>query len=155
MTGKTYEQVLKERILEPLGMKQTGYDMHEYIIPGRASGYENKLSGYQHASYLNMGLPYAAGSMYSSVEDLMIWNQALYGNSLLADSLKNKMFTGYLEMEKNIKAGYGWFNERIPTPDTTKMISMIWHSGGINGFSTELGRFRGEEFCGSIGQCFQ
>ncbi len=141
MTGKTYEQLLKERILEPLGMKQTGYDMHEYIIPGRAAGYENKLSGYQHASYLNMGLPYAAGSMYSSVEDLMIWNQALYGNRLLADSLKRKMFDGYLEMEPNMKAGYGWFNEKIPTQDSTRMISMIWHNGGINGFMTELARF--------------
>lgn len=141
MTGKTYEQLLKERILEPLGMKQTGYDMHEYIIPGRASGYETKLSGYQHASYLNMGLPYAAGSMYSSVEDLMIWNQALYGNKLLADSLKRKMFDGYLELDKNIKAGYGWFNEKIQTPDTNKVIHMIWHNGGINGFMTELARF--------------
>lgn len=145
ITGKTYEQVLKEKILEPLGMKQTGYDMHEYIIPGRAVGYERKLSGYQHASYLNMGLPYAAGSLYSSVEDLMIWNQALYGNKLLADSLKLKMFDGYLEMEKNIKAGYGWFNEKIQTPDTNKVIHMIWHSGGINGFRSELARFPNEK----------
>jgi CubicO group peptidase (beta-lactamase class C family)/pimeloyl-ACP methyl ester carboxylesterase len=145
LTGKTYEQVLKERILEPLGMKQTGYDMHEYIIPGRASGYEKKLAGYQHASYLDMGLPYAAGSLYSSVEDLMIWNLALYGNRLLADSLKQKMFNGYLELDKNIKAGYGWFIEQIPMPDTNKVINMIWHNGGINGFMTELARFPEEK----------
>ena len=145
VTGKTYEQLLKERILEPLGMKQTGYDMHEYIIPGRASGYERKLSGYKHAAYLDMGLPYAAGSLYSSVEDLMIWNQALYGNSLLADSLKEKMFAGYLEMDSNTKAGYGWFNEQIPAKDSTRMIQMIWHSGGINGFRTELARFPEEK----------
>jgi CubicO group peptidase (beta-lactamase class C family)/pimeloyl-ACP methyl ester carboxylesterase len=145
LTGKTYEQLLKEKILEPLGMKQTGYDMHEYIISGRASGYEKKLAGYQHASYLDMGLPYAAGSLYSSVEDLMIWNLALYGNRLLADSLKQKMFNGYLELDKNIKAGYGWFIEQIPMPDTNKVINMIWHNGGINGFMTELARFPEEK----------
>ena len=40
VTGKPYDQVLKENILDPLGMKDTGYDRHDTIIKKRASGYQ-------------------------------------------------------------------------------------------------------------------
>src|SRR5512145_1892680 len=39
VTGKSYEQVLKENILDPAGMKNTGYDHHDTLIQKRASGY--------------------------------------------------------------------------------------------------------------------
>src|SRR5687768_11004790 len=39
VTGKSYEQVLKENILDPAGMKNTGYDHHDTLIPKRAAGY--------------------------------------------------------------------------------------------------------------------
>jgi len=39
VTGKTYEQVLKENIFDPLGMKNSGYDHYDTIIPKRAAGY--------------------------------------------------------------------------------------------------------------------
>jgi len=80
VTGQTYEQALKARILDPLGMKNTGYDHFGNIIEKRASGYEKGPDGYRNAGYLDMSIPYAAGSMYSTVEDLYLWDQALYTN---------------------------------------------------------------------------
>lgn len=142
LTGKPYEELLQERIFIPLGMRSSGLENNQELIPERAAGYEPTLTGFKNAPYLDMGQPYAAGSLYSTVEDLMIWNQSLYKNQLLSDSLKVKMFAGYYVMEdENLKAGYGWFNEKLTTPDSSRSISMIWHSGGINGFSTELARF--------------
>jgi len=79
VTGKTYEAVLREHILEPLGMKGTGYDHSEPLIPGWAAGYENGLDGMRNAPFLDMLLPHAAGALYSTVEDLYLWDRALYG----------------------------------------------------------------------------
>src|SRR5215213_1943830 len=52
VTGKPYEQVLKENIFDPAGMKYTGYDHHDMIIPKRASGYARTADGYTNAVYL-------------------------------------------------------------------------------------------------------
>src|SRR5688572_29529175 len=54
VTGKSYEQVLKENILDPAGMKNTGYDHHNTIIPKRATGYSKTPDGYTNAPYLDM-----------------------------------------------------------------------------------------------------
>src|SRR6266513_5336418 len=70
VTGKPYEQVLKENIFDPLGMKNSGYDHWETILSKRAIGYTQNPRGYETAPYLDMSIPYAAGSLYSTVEDL-------------------------------------------------------------------------------------
>src|ERR1044072_409012 len=59
VTGKPYEQVLKQNIFDPLGMKNTGYDRHDTLIPKRASGYSKTPDGYTNAPYLDMSIPYA------------------------------------------------------------------------------------------------
>ncbi len=144
VTKKPYHTVLQEQILDVVGMKNTGYDFFEEIISNRAAGYEHNLDGYTNAAYLDMSLPYAAGSLYSTVEDLFLWNKALYTQKLLPDSLKKKMFTGYADAGGD-KAGYGWFVRHFPSKDSTRQIEMIWHNGGINGFLSELARFPKDE----------
>src|SRR5882724_7849807 len=67
VTGKPYEQVLKENILDPLGMKNSGYDHYNTILSRRATGYTKTQRGYETAPYLDMSIPYAAGSIYSTV----------------------------------------------------------------------------------------
>jgi CubicO group peptidase (beta-lactamase class C family) len=93
ITGKPYAEVLKERIFTPLGMTDSGYDVYATLIPKRAQGYEKTADGYINAAYLDMSLPYAAGSIYSTVEDLYKWDQALYGEKILSAESKNLMFT--------------------------------------------------------------
>ena len=66
ITGKPYEQVLKERIFDPLGMSDTGFDHLETILPKRATGYSKNPTGFVNSSYVDMSVPYAAGSLYSS-----------------------------------------------------------------------------------------
>ena len=75
--GTTYEESLQQRIFDPLGMHDSGYDHHDTILPNRAAGYERQGAGYRNAAYLDMSLPYAAGSLYSTVEDLALWDRAL------------------------------------------------------------------------------
>jgi CubicO group peptidase (beta-lactamase class C family) len=139
VTGKTYEAVLKENILVPLGMKDSGYDHYGDILPKRASGYQRDLGGVVNAPYLDMALPYAAGSLYSTVEDLYRWDQALYTGKLVPGDLKQKLFTPNLE-----HYGYGWNIETIPANEPGAGQTMISHGGGINGFNTLEQRLVGD-----------
>jgi len=139
VTGKTYEQVLQENILTPLKMNNTGYDHHGTILPHRASGYEKTGSTYINANYLDMSIPYAAGSLYATVEDLYLWDQALYTNKLLSKKYMDLLFS------KHIPAfgghyGYGWSVSKVPNGKTGDSLKVIGHGGGINGFNTLITR---------------
>lgn len=143
-----YEKVLQQRILSPLKMYNTGYDHSETIIANRAAGYVRRYNGFKNADYLHMSLPFAAGSLYSTVEDLFKWNLALYTDQLLPESQKQRMFTGSLPVDDAVffkddkdSIASGWFVKNFHKKDTAQVGKMIWHSGGINGFLTELVRF--------------
>jgi CubicO group peptidase (beta-lactamase class C family) len=131
LTGQTYAQALQQRILDPVGMKNTGYDVSATVLPKRASGYESGLGGLVNASYLDMTIPYAAGSLYSTVEDLYLWDRALYLDKLLPAPLKQQMFTPGME-----QYAHGWFVEPFKLNDDKTEVATIGHGGGINGFST-------------------
>jgi CubicO group peptidase (beta-lactamase class C family) len=131
VTGKKYEQALQEMILTPLGLKDTGYDWPRTILPQRAAGYDGRGANIRNADYIDMQHPYAAGSLYSTVTDLLRWEQALYTNVLLPDAAKQIMWTPF----KNGYA-YGW---SIAEPSAATFgHKRIAHSGGINGFSSML-----------------
>ncbi len=134
VTGKTYEQALQENIFDPLGMKDTGYDHHGPIMKRRATGYEKTFDGYVNSAYLDMSLPYAAGALYSTVEDLYIWDQALYSDKLISAEYREKMFTPFLN-----DYAYGWGVRKRAFGGGDSLLS-IGHGGGINGFNTLITR---------------
>ncbi|HEY6230672.1 MAG TPA: serine hydrolase [Pyrinomonadaceae bacterium] len=136
VTGKTYEQVLKENILDPVGMKNTGYDHYDAIIGKRAAGYVKTARGYRNAPYLDMTIPYAAGSLYSTVEDLFLWDQALNENKILSAASKELMFKPNLE-----NYGYGFVITKATLGPNKLEVPVIQHDGGINGFNTLILRF--------------
>jgi len=115
-------------------MKDTGYDHHETILAKRAAGYQKTPRGFVNAPYLDMSLPYAAGSLYSTVEDLYLWDQALYGEKLLSAQYKELMFKPGLD-----DYAYGW-GVRKAALGPGKEIQVIRHDGGINGFNTLIVR---------------
>jgi len=140
VTGKPYEQVLKENIFDPLGMKNTGYDHHGTIIPKRAAGYIKTADGYANAPYLDMSIPYAAGSLYSTVEDLYLWDQALYTDKVLTAQSKALMYKPFLN-----EYAYGWVITNASFKQNDQPVAVITHNGGINGFSTTIARFPKEK----------
>jgi CubicO group peptidase (beta-lactamase class C family) len=131
VTKKKYEAALQEMILDPLGLKGTGYDWPSTILPKRASGYQGRGPAFANAPPLDMQQPYAAGSMYSTVEDLLAWDQALYTEKLLPDAAKQLMWTPFKD-----GYAYGWgIRDASPATFGYKQIA---HSGGINGFSSMI-----------------
>jgi CubicO group peptidase (beta-lactamase class C family) len=131
-SGEPYEQALQNMILTPLAMMDTGFDSHTKIIPRRASGYENRRGELRNAAALDMRQPYAAGGLYSTVEDLLKWDQALYTDRLLPTAAKQLMWTPFKE-----NYAYGWLVS-APMPNQFGGHRRIEHGGGINGFSSTI-----------------
>jgi tetratricopeptide (TPR) repeat protein len=82
-----------------------------------------------------MSLPYAAGSLYSTVQDLYAWDQALYTEKLFPERLKELLFKNHIS-----NYGYGWNIRSKKLPDSEQKLRSISHGGGINGFSTLIER---------------
>lgn len=135
LTGKTYETVLTERILKPLGMTNSGYDNTSPLMPKRASGYQKQPAGYVNAPYLDMSLPYAAGSIYSTVEDLYKWDQALHEGKILSAESRKLMFT-----PGRSTYGYGIYITDDTIGKSELKTRFLGHTGGIHGFNSLMTR---------------
>ncbi|MGS0535411.1 serine hydrolase [Pseudoalteromonas sp. SaAl2] len=136
ITQQRYQDVLQENIFTPLNMHNTGYDSHEKLITQRASGYNNNLNGYTNAEYLDMSIPYAAGSLYSTARDLVKWDQALYTNKLINEELKKQMYT--VTQQRNY--AFGWEVNQLNTDKYGKPLTQVQHGGGIDGFNAFISR---------------
>ena len=130
VSGEKYADYLKKHVFGPLDMQESGYDDSSAILANRASGYRVTPAGLRNADYIDMSLPYAAGSLYSTVRDLSRWDRALYTDKVLSKASREKMWT---PVKNNY--GYGW---SIAQSHNHKQIS---HGGGINGFSTFIARY--------------
>jgi CubicO group peptidase (beta-lactamase class C family) len=145
VTGKSYAQALRERILDPLGMRASGYDLAAPLLEKRARGYERGLLDVRNAEYLDMSLPFASGALYSTVEDLYLWDQALYGDKVLPPAATERMFTPNLEVGPTARHvlehyAYGWRIHEWPIGPGKAGRLTVWHEGTINGFSARIMR---------------
>jgi CubicO group peptidase (beta-lactamase class C family) len=124
ISGQTYEGFVQDNIFTRLGMKDSGYDSNSAVIPRRAVGYSAGANGPVNARYIDMSIPYSAGALYSTTEDLLRWQRALFSGKLLSSASLQKMttpFNGY---------GFGLSFPRVQGRET------IAHNGGIEGFNT-------------------
>jgi CubicO group peptidase (beta-lactamase class C family) len=132
VSGKTYAEALREQILDKAGMQNTGIDSIATVLPERAKGYEYGYEGYVNAAPINMATStYAAGAMYSTVKDLLLWQKALKGTSLLSEENKKIFFT----------PGQGNYAFGLYVNKTKDGKTVIGHPGGISGFSSFMIRF--------------
>ena len=132
VTSDTYENFIEKNIFKPLGMKNSRYGKMNEIIPNRANGYsEAEGDSFVNANYLSLTLPYAAGSLMSTVDDLLLWQNAISANTLIErSSLETAINGSTLANGEKIPYGYGWGKNKIQGE------TAIAHSGGIFGYST-------------------
>ncbi|MCB0630019.1 MAG: serine hydrolase [Saprospiraceae bacterium] len=123
VSGMPYDDYLTENIFEPLGMKNSGFEHYRSVIPKKAQGYAAMGEYAERAGHIVADIAGAAGALYSTTEDLLIWHRALMDKKLISEASYEKMFTPYLN-----NYGYGWeIEEHAGT--------MVYrHSGGIDGF---------------------
>lgn len=130
ISGQPYSTFLRENIFAPLGMKDSGYDSNTRIIPRHAVGYApGPGGGPVVAGYIDMSIPFSAGGLYSTTQDLLRWEQALYGGKLLTTASLRKMTTPFRE---NYAFG-------LTVRKTSNADRVFSHNGGIEGFNTWVG----------------
>jgi CubicO group peptidase (beta-lactamase class C family) len=128
VSGQGYAAFVAENIFKPLGMADTGYDVHAMVIPRRAAGYSPRAGIVVNADYVDMTIPQGAGALYSTTHDLLKWERGLFGGKLLKPESLKAMITPYKD---NYALGVA-----VSTKDGATTVS---HGGGIEGFNTWLG----------------
>ncbi len=134
VSGEKYADYIKKYIFEPLGMSDSGYEPTATILDYRVSGYHRCGHVFCNANYMDMSIPFAAGALYSTVEDMYKWDRALYTDKILSNALRRQMFMVVMN-----NYGYGW--------DLSPMVhhQQIGHGGNIFGFSAYIARFPKEK----------
>ncbi len=129
ISGVSYERFLEEHIFHPLGMHHTFYDRTTQAVPGRVMGYQYAPAGFERADYGSTPWPHAAGGLLSSVDDLLLWDEALYTDRLIDRSLLERAFTpALLSARVSTHYGYGWGIAEY------EGHGLLEHEGGSIGF---------------------
>jgi CubicO group peptidase (beta-lactamase class C family) len=133
VTGQPYPKVLEDRIFVPLGMRGSGQEPSPGVVSNRASGYRPLLDGFAECGLMDTSALFATGSLYSTVEDLCRWDQALYTDRVLPGSLRERMFQG-----GSNDYGYGWRLQPVPGSE-----AVMYHEGSTFGFQSLITRHVG------------
>lgn len=133
VSKESYEEYLKQNIFKKLSMNDSGYDDYKKIIKDRANGYVlvGEEKSLVNCDFIDMSVPYAAGALYSTVEDLYIWNNKLIKGEILSEYSLNQMLSKHIKTEE-CYYGYGVFLDDIELGG--KVRKKMWHNGGIPGF---------------------
>ena len=136
VTGRKYGEYLNETFFTPHGLSSTMYCSVSPIIKRRAQGYERGPNGLVNASYISMELPYAAGSLCSTVGDLVAWTRLLHSGKIVSAPSFQAMTTPVkLPVPRPMSYGFGLVS------DTLGSHRRIQHGGGINGFISSLAHY--------------
>ncbi len=127
ISGLSYEEFITNEIFAPLKMTRSGYGENTFGISNTARGYT--LSG-DDAVTIDMSVPYAAGALTSTLNDLFLWDQSFYNNTLLNESNKALLYTPGLN---NYALGW-WINFGNHGPAYS-------HGGAIIGFRSYIARY--------------
>lgn len=136
ITEQGYEEFLKQEFFEPLGMHNTSYCSNTKIVKNKVYGYNYSPNGLLQKSYLNHTWPYAAGSLCSTTEDLLIWMKALHGGKVLTPPMYLSMISPEkLNNGSSVSYAKGLVNF------SNFGHKEIAHGGGISGFLTDTRYF--------------
>nr|WP_321440681.1 serine hydrolase [uncultured Hyphomonas sp.] len=141
VSGQTYETYLQENILSPLDLDHTYYNRPERVIPHRAEGYVGTESGYENAPLLEPLIPFSAGALASTVQDIQHYIDTVHRKNALGDAVRDTLYTQ--------KA----FPDGEPNPYALGALVIreweghrkIAHAGDIDGFSAYMAYYPDED----------
>jgi CubicO group peptidase (beta-lactamase class C family) len=100
VSGQPYANFLQSNVFEPLRMEHSGYDRAKDIIKERASGYGIVDGHVANSDFIDMSIPFSAGGIYSTVEDMYRWNEAVAEDGKLS-SPRTVVSLGLLEEKES------------------------------------------------------
>lgn len=135
ISGISLADYLEQNLFKPLGMNNTGVYSVNRLLDHEAYGYDMENGKIVKALNWNMDWAGGAGSLYSTVQDLYTWNEAIFnGRVLSAESMKAAFAPVVLNSGEKIEYGYGW---SLSDYRGSKFIS---HGGGLHGFISYITR---------------
>lgn len=137
VSGKSFATYLHENIFAPLEMTNSvAYEKGVSEIAQRAMGYRVEGEKIIFSDQSQTSAVLGDGGIYSSIEDLLKWEQAWHTNKLVSSATRTQAFTpGTLSDGSNIEYGFGWFL------DEYRGHKRMRHSGSTCGFRNELQRY--------------
>lgn len=140
VTGKSYENYLREAIWEPLEMRHTGVDRRQAIQKGRAAGYVIGPQGVLiNADYTDSKGDPEAGGLFSTAEDLTRWIQALLDGRIVSLATLEKAMTP-VRLADGRTGVYGYGFMLVPF----RGLKQVGHGGDISGFNTYVACYPSE-----------
>ncbi|QYR22477.1 beta-lactamase family protein [Paenibacillus sp. sptzw28] len=134
VSGISYQKYITNSILSPLNMRNTGVDDGRTLLKHSASGY-SIYKGIIPTEYVDISLHAGAGGMYSTVEDLYLWDKALSRDGILSQQKWEQLFGS----NTSPFGSCGWVvTEQFINNKTRKRV---WHNGTMNGFYSEFNRY--------------
>ena len=131
--GIDYAVLLEQELLNPLGLVETAYCGRPPAWPIPDGYVEIGPLAPVRFEAMDMSIPFAAGALCSTAEDLVRWSAALHGGRVLDDGSYELMTTNY-RLTHGGRVGYG-YGIGVGSWNGEVVLS---HSGGIPGFSSFL-----------------
>lgn len=133
VSNKSYADYLKTNIFDKCGMYNSGVITNDELIKKKARNYIRSEDKYLNNPYINWEFNIGHDGIYSTVEDLALWDKALYGTAILSADMKKLMFTSYNDQNW----GYGF----MINPFYNHGHQLEAHDGGFFGAMTSLNRY--------------
>ena len=165
VSAKPYGEFLHERIFAPLKMSRTiVYQKGKNEVSNRAYGHSKEGDTLKETDQSSTSATLGDGGIYSNLEDLAKWDDALRNHTLLSErefrpalvpaTLSDGSETLWpkegnddnLHPGKPVSYGFGWFLDAFPNPYFSRgghpdMHPRMWHTGSTMGFRTVIERF--------------
>jgi len=140
-SGKSLREFAEQNIFKPLGMKNSHFhDDYRMLIKNRASGYFPAGKG-EFRNFISTFDCVGSGGLFTSIEDLFLWDQNFYhhkvGGKDLIDLMhtKGKLSSGE-ELDYAFALGIGKY----------KGLRTVGHGGALGGYRSTLIRFPEQSF---------
>jgi len=142
ISGETFAKFLEKNIFRPLNMTNTvAFENGISTVKNRSFGYVFDDNNFIFKDQSVTSAVLGDGGIYSSVNDLYKWDQALYGEKLVSKNALNESFTnGKLNDGKSIDYGFGWHLKE------NNGLKCVYHTGSSCGFRNIIQRFPGKRF---------
>lgn len=130
-SGRSYADLIRERLFEPLGMTHSSHSDHTVILPGRAASYEPTIHGVRNAPLEDLSYLVGAGAVTSTARDLhkLMWADV---SGKLGETARLSALRGSRVSWNGSTNGFRAFAEY----DTVTGYSVIWtgnlHCGAVD-----------------------
>jgi CubicO group peptidase (beta-lactamase class C family) len=154
VSGKPFGEFLRQRVLAPLQMAHTvAYEKGRNEVERRAYGHARDGEGFRPEDQSATSATLGDGGVYSTLEDLAKWDEALQTHELLSPGAMRPALTPVRLMDgseprwpagaggdnldpgRPVSYGFGWFL------DPWRGHARTWHHGSTSGFRSVIERF--------------